>query len=62
MDNYIAILPIKAVAMLWGDYVRITYGNLNEASNSSGYLVEYPDGYQTWLPKGVFEQCYKWIY
>lgn len=24
-----------------------------------GYMVEYADGYRTWLPKETFEACYK---
>ena len=25
-----------------------------------GYLVEYKDGYKSWLPKSVFEETYKY--
>lgn len=31
----------------------------NEDPDEMGYLVEYPDGYQSWSPKAQFEEAYQ---
>ncbi len=31
----------------------------DEIEDEEGYLVEYPDGYQSWSPKKVFEEAYQ---
>lgn len=31
----------------------------NENPNDEGYLVKYPDGYESWSPKKVFEEAYR---
>lgn len=37
-----------------GDYIDIP----PEATLEEGYRVRYPDGYESWSPKEVFEQAY----
>ena len=31
----------------------------NENPADEGYLVKYPDGYESWSPKAVFEEAYR---
>ena len=45
MKKYIGTKTIMAMPMAKG--------------GEDGYLVEYPDGYKSWLPKETFEQAYK---
>ena len=33
----------------------------NPAENRSGYMVVYPDGYESWSPKDVFEEAYRLV-
>jgi len=32
-----------------------------EKDGAMGYAIEYPDGYRSWCPAGVFAQCYRRI-
>lgn len=65
MKKYIGTKQIKAIPMILGEFVqtigRNPYGKdiENHEETESGYLVEYEDGYKSWLPKEVFERVYK---
>lgn len=44
-------------AKLYG--AQITEETIHNNIGNDGYLVEYPDGYRSWLPKKVFEEAYR---
>ena len=63
MKHYIGCKLIEAelalringeVVQQEGDYIDIP----PEATVEEGYRVRYPDGYESWSPKEVFEQAY----
>ena len=45
MENYIGVKIIKAEPQ--------------EKEGVPGYRVKYPDGYESWSPKDVFEKAYR---
>lgn len=45
MKTYIGVKIIKAEPM--------------EKDGKPGYKVKYKDGYESWSPKGVFEEAYR---
>lgn len=60
MKHFIGVKLIQATAMALGEY-NIHRGWTipeNEDPNRPGYLVVYPDGYQSWSPTEVFESAY----
>lgn len=60
MKYFIGVKIIKAKPMTLGDYNKHRGWNIpeNEDPNTSGFLVEYPDGYQSWSPDTVFKDAY----
>jgi hypothetical protein len=57
MKNYIGVKAVQATPMTVEEYnqnVRPLY----YSGAPEGYLVVYPDGYQSWSPKDVFEKAY----
>lgn len=61
--TYIGTKIIKAVPMTLGDYNTYRGWKIpdNEDPMTEGYLVEYPDGYESWSPRDVFETAYREI-
>ena len=61
MKNYIGVKQIQAKEMNRGDYNSYRGWNIPENENPAdeGYLVKYPDGYESWSPKKVFEEAYR---
>lgn len=65
LKNYIGTKEVSAMPMTLGEFIGITkrdpYANDPNKHNSdeSGYFVKYKDGYESWSPKGVFEEAYK---
>jgi len=60
---YIGCKVIKAKFMNENEFLN-KIKNLNIPDNKKdrkGYLIEYPDGYQSWSPKEVFENAYRSI-
>lgn len=60
MDRYIEVKLIEAKPMNLIDAEeklqrKIKYGN------EPGFLVKYPDGYESWSPKDVFDEAYRKI-
>ena len=55
MKTYIAVKQIKAKPMNLYEYSMNIKGVDCKKGNREGYLVEYPDGYQSWSPKEAFE-------
>lgn len=45
MKNYIGVKVVKAEPQ--------------EKDSRAGYKVKYPDGYESWSPKDVFEKAYR---
>ena len=60
MKTYIGIKPVEAVPMTRGEYNEYRRWNIpaGENPNDAGYLVRYPDGYESWSPSDVFEEAY----
>lgn len=60
MDNYIGSKLLQAKPMNLGDYNQYRGWKIpkNENPKKEGYLVKYPDGYESWSPKEIFEKSY----
>lgn len=60
MKHYIGVKEIDAKPMNRGNYNEYRGWTIPEDENPAdeGYLVKYPDGYESWSPKEVFEKAY----
>ena len=60
MKTYIGIKLIQAKPMTRGLYNAYRRWTLpaNENPSDEGYLVVYPDGYESWSPKLQFDNAY----
>ena len=60
MKTYIGIKKIEAEPMNRGDYNKYRGWTIPADENPAddGYLVKYPDGYESWSPKSAFEEAY----
>lgn len=56
---YIGAKIIKARPMTRDGFAVIMGRPVENREDEPGYLVEYPDNYQSWSPKHVFEQAYR---
>ena len=58
--QYIGVKLIKARPMTRGQYNFYRGWTIPEGENpmDKGYLVVYPDGYESWSPLEVFEEAY----
>jgi len=61
MQQYIGTKQIKAQDLNLGDYNKYRGRDIpkDEDPLREGYLVKYPDGYESWSPKEVFEAVYR---
>lgn len=61
MKSYIGTKIIYAKPMTRGEYNDYRGWTIpeDEDPNEKGYLVQYPDGYQSWSPNHVFDEAYK---
>ena len=60
LSHYRGVKEINATPMDYMTYLRDVKGiNNSDYKNAEGYFVVYPDGYQSWSPKHVFEEAYK---
>ena len=61
MKQYIGTKQLEAQPMNRGDYNKYRGWTIpdNENSEDEGYLVRYQDGYESWSPKGAFEEAYR---
>jgi len=59
MKKYIGVKCVEAMPMLLGKYNKFRGWTMpeNEDPATEGYLVTYPDGYQSWCPKAQFEEA-----
>jgi len=57
MNKYLGVKIVSAVAMSLGDYNKHRGWEIpaDEDPTVEGYLVVYPDGYQSWCPREQFE-------
>lgn len=63
MKNYIGCKIIQAEEMSLDDF-NANFNKeilVSEHISKEGYHVAYPDGYDSWSPKGVFEISYREI-
>ena len=63
-ESYTGTKRIDAAPMNRGDYAELSGRNsiLTEKGENpadEGYLIRYPDGYQSWSPKKQFEDTYR---
>lgn len=60
MKTYIGTKVIEAKPMNRGDYNKYRGWEIpaDENPTDKGYLVKYPDGYESWSPAKVFEEAY----
>lgn len=61
MKKYVGTKVIEAKQMTRGDYNNYRGWKIpaDENPEDKGYLVKYPDGYESWSPAGVFEAAYR---
>jgi hypothetical protein len=61
MERYIGTKIIEAESMNLGQYNKYRGWTIpaNENPEREGYLVKYPDGYESWSPKEAFEEAYR---
>lgn len=61
MKEYIGTKIIQACPMTRGAYNQYRGWMIpaNENPDDAGYLVRYPDGYESWSPIAVFEEAYR---
>ena len=61
MKQYIGTKMIHARPMTRGAYNEYRGWTIpaDENPEDDGYLVRYPDGYESWSPKAVFEAAYR---
>jgi len=59
MDKYIGVKVIEAKPLTRGEYNTYRGWEIpsNEDPADPGYLVVYPDGYESWCPKTQFEEA-----
>ena len=63
LKSYIGVKEIDARQMNLGDYNRYRGWQIleDEDPEKEGYLVVYPDGYESWSPKQQFDDAYRRI-
>jgi hypothetical protein len=59
MQTYVGTKIIKARPETRDGVERLLHRSIGGKEEGAGYLVEYPDGYQSWSPKGVFDAAYR---
>lgn len=61
MKKYIGVKKIEAKPMTRGEYNKYRGWDLpqNENPDDDGYLVKYSDNYESWSPKGIFDEAYR---
>jgi hypothetical protein len=60
LENYVGVKLLRAEEKTRGDYNLYRGWTIpeNENPEDKGYLVVYPDGYESWSPKEQFERAY----
>ena len=60
-QSYIGSKIIKARPMNSHTFQKEVKKTETADENMEGYLVIYPDGYESWSPKEVFEEAYRLV-
>ena len=58
METYIGVKVVKAVEMDYNTAIEKGY-RVSDTLATTGYEVEYEDGYKSWSPKEVFDKAYR---
>lgn len=58
MEKYIGVKIIEAKPMMLVEAEEYLQRKI-KPGNEDGYLVRYPDGYESWSPKTVFDEAYR---
>jgi hypothetical protein len=58
VETYIGVKMLEAEPMTLGEARFNEKTTVKGLVNTPGYLVRYPDGYESWSPKAVFEAAY----
>lgn len=63
MKRYIGVKIVEARPINRGDYNTYRGWSImaDEDPDDAGYLVKYPDGYESWCPKNTFDEANKEI-
>lgn len=63
LKTYIGMKILRAEPLNLGNYNELRGWTMpdDEDPAREGYFVQYPDGYQSWSPKEVFEGAYREI-
>jgi hypothetical protein len=61
LKKYIGFKMIEAEPMTVAEYNKQVRPLVYSGVSQEGYKVSYPDGYQSWSPKDVFEKAYMQI-
>ena len=56
---YIGTKVILAKSMFESNFSLHKHNKLLEGPDRAGYLVRYPDGYESWSPKSVLDNAYR---
>ena len=59
MKQYIGTKTIQAAPMTRDEAEAMWGRSIGGERTGDGYLVTYPDGYESWSPKDVFEAAYR---
>ena len=59
MEKYLGVKLIQATPK--SRYKDVDYENCLLKNKQEGYKVVYPDGYESWSPKEIFEEAYRRI-
>lgn len=62
MKKYMGFKLIEAEPMTNIEYFAKVKGITGDVIVEDGYYVKYPDGYESWSPKDVFEKAYMEVY
>lgn len=59
MEKYIGVKIVEAEPCTYGGYLSLGNGPVNKdvPPDAYGYLIRYPDGYESWCPKAQFEEA-----
>ena len=58
MEKYLGVKLIKAEPMSYEEFHKLGDTEKPMKPQREGYKVVYPDGYESWSPKEVFEKAY----
>lgn len=59
MPLYLGVKLVQATPMTAKEFEEKYNRTTSYTAGSSGYLVVYPDGYESWSPRSVFEEAYR---